>query len=159
MKFLVKSCHVIAAAAIFFSCKKQELIPDNDFGKEVLSAPNGNYWTLKTSFPDIYGRTGAGCFVINGKAYIFGGKDELSIYKKDLWQFDPVANTWTQKTGLNNLQLPRAYVASFVLNNKGYIVGGERATPGPTGKELTETWEYDPVNDSWTQKASLPVGS
>jgi len=140
------------------SCKKQEIVNYNDIGKEVLSAPNGNYWQYRTTFPSGTRREGAGCFVINGKAYIFGGIDQSGNYKKDLWQYDPVANTWTQKAGLFFFLAPRAHVSTFVINGKGYIVGGHKNNSSSGGKELAETWEYDPVENTWTQKQSLPMG-
>jgi len=140
------------------SCKKQEIVSNSDFGKEVLSAPNGNYWQYRTTFPLGTRREGAGCFVINGKAYIFGGIDEPGNYKKDLWQYDPVANTWTQKASLSIYRVARAHVSTFVINGKGYIVGGHRHAQLSDGNELTETLEYDPVANTWTAKQSLPMG-
>ena len=149
---------LIIAIITIHSCKKQEIVNYNDTGKEVLSAPNGNYWQYRTTFPYSTRREGAGCFVINGKAYIFGGIDQAGNYKKDLLQYDPIANTWIQKAPLSFYQAPRAYVSTFVINNKGYIVGGHKKNSQPDGKELAETWEYDPIENAWTQKQSLPMG-
>ncbi len=47
---------------------------------------------------------------------------------------------------------------SFSINGKGYVIGGcNNASYNPP--YLNEVWEYDPVTDSWTQKANYPGGS
>jgi N-acetylneuraminic acid mutarotase len=47
----------------------------------------------------------------------------------------------------------RLSATSFAVSGKGYIAGGH--TCG--GITLDDVWEYDPVTDAWSQKASLPT--
>jgi len=55
------------------------------------------------------------------------------------------ADSWTQKTSYPGLgqELP----ISFSIGDKGYAGCGAYAN---------DFWEYDPVNNSWTQKANIP---
>lgn len=57
--------------------------------------------------------------------------------------------TWTQKANFPGTT--QQWQTSFVINKKGYLVGGKTNTGAPT-KEL---WEYDPDSDTWTQKANF----
>ncbi|MBS1921160.1 MAG: hypothetical protein JST17_12985, partial [Bacteroidetes bacterium] len=58
-------------------------------------------------------------------------------------------NSWTQKANFNAdpVGWERAYAVGFSINGKGYIGTG-------TGY-LNDFWEYDPINDVWTQKANV----
>lgn len=89
-------------------------------------------------------------FAINGKGYIFMGSMGASL--KDVWEYDPVANTWTQK-----LDFPgagRAQAVTFTIGNKGYMVCG--IDVGSPSTVFSEVWEYDPSIDTWTKKANFP---
>ena len=67
---------------------------------------------------------------------------------KDFWEYDPAANTWTQKADFGGGT--RSQAVGFSIGNKGYI---------GTGKEdwayKRDFWEYDPATDTWTQKADF----
>ena len=43
------------------------------------------------------------------------------------------------------------------INNKGYILSGDGDDHGPL--DTGEFWEYDPLNDNWTQLTSHPGGA
>jgi N-acetylneuraminic acid mutarotase len=95
-------------------------------------------------------RIGAVAFAIGNKGYIGTGGDPNPPVKicKDLWEFDPQLNTWTQKTDFGGLA--RAYAVGFSIGSKGYIGSG--------GNDLNTTWfkdfwEYDPALNIWTRKA------
>jgi N-acetylneuraminic acid mutarotase len=83
--------------------------------------------------------------VIGGKFYVMAGdilnKGRLSVY-------DPATNRWTAK---NPLGLARDGVATAVLGNKLYAMGGERSF-----QQLDVTIVYDPVTNLWTRRASMP---
>jgi hypothetical protein len=87
--------------------------------------------------------------VIGGKFYVMGGdfrnNGRLSVY-------DPATNQWTPKTPLG---LARWGVATAVLDNKLYVMGGSRIRNN-LYEMLDITRAYDPVTDLWTQRASLP---
>jgi N-acetylneuraminic acid mutarotase len=62
--------------------------------------------------------------------------------------YDPATNQWTPKTPLGQA---RRGVATAVLGNKLYVMGGERS------REILDiTIVYDPVTNLWTRRASLP---
>jgi N-acetylneuraminic acid mutarotase len=82
--------------------------------------------------------------VIGGKFYVMGGdyrnNGRLSVY-------DPATNQWTPKTPL---RLARHGVATAVLGNRLFVMGGERS------REILDiTIVYDPVTNLWTRRASL----
>ena len=58
-----------------------------------------------------------------------------------------VTNTWVQKTSMSNY---RSYPVNFVIANKAYVGTGNN------GSYLNDFWSYDPVLNSWTQKANFP---
>ncbi len=112
-------------------------------------------------------RAGAFAFVINGKAYIGGGYDnglvsEFEIFdpEKEEWNEGKTAPTlrplylstsWTDDIDHydNVLDLRRKYTSVFVMDDKGYIAGGQGSGI------LSDCWEYDPTTDLWTQKNSF----
>jgi N-acetylneuraminic acid mutarotase len=75
----------------------------------------------------------------------FGNNGRLSVY-------DPATNQWTPKTPLG---LARRGVATAVLDNKLYVMGGYRIRNG-LDEILDITIVYDPVTNLWTRRASLP---
>lgn len=60
---------------------------------------------------------------------------------------------WRQLSDFPGLGRVRSF--GFSINGKGYIVGGNAAS-GFSSHLLNDVWEYDPVTDSWTQKAPYP---
>ncbi len=50
---------------------------------------------------------------------------------------------------------PQEYI-SFVIGNKGYLIGGRRKD---TNIPLNQIWEYDFGLDQWTNKGTMPGGS
>ena len=113
-----------------------------------------NVWTQKTDFPGTE-RT-AFSFVIGGKAYVGGGSGPPIVtgnptYFYDLWEWDPVADTWAQKA---NFPGPgRNGPVSFTIGTKGYIATGYGAS------DYDDLWEWDQTINTWAQKASFPGGT
>jgi N-acetylneuraminic acid mutarotase len=62
----------------------------------------------------------------------------------------PAGDTWTQKLGLN---VGRRYAVSFSIGSKGYL--GTGYNPNVSPYNYNDFWEYDPSNNSWTQKANF----
>ena len=116
--------------------------------------PANDTWTQKADFGG-GGRTGATGFSIGNKGYVGTGstgmdKNGFSINHKDLWEYDPGTDTWTQKADLEGLA--RYAAAGFSIGDKGYIGTGHLAGDFD---HTDEFWEYDPVADDWTQKADF----
>ncbi len=102
-------------------------------------------------------------FAINGKLYVgLGAEYYLAIPPagphrnlKDLWEYNPATNAWTQKASLPDSSRTESNV--FVVNNKAYIVGGNGVFDGGTTVSQTnQVWEYDPAGNKWTKKANYP---
>ena len=100
-------------------------------------------WTRKTDYPE----SGAACvgFSIGSHGYIGtggSGYDDGSAATGDLYEYDTLANTWTQKASL-----PRARqdAFGFSIGDKGYIGGGLiYYGQGYAGDYLADLWEYTP---------------
>jgi N-acetylneuraminic acid mutarotase len=117
--------------------------------------PATEIWTQKPDVPGGTDRTGAIAFAIGGKGYIGLGSFDVFTHpsKTDLWEYDPVINTWTKKADLPDTG--RKEATCFVVNNKAYVVGG---SINYTGYNSAHVWEYDPQANKWTAKKDYPTG-
>lgn len=114
-----------------------------------------NTWTQKASLPAA-ARAHAIAFAINGKGYVGLGND-LTYGTGDLgdfWQYDPVADSWTQKAAFSGGN--REGAVSFVINGEGYVCAGGKVANGST-TYFTDLWQYDPGTNAWSAKANLPA--
>jgi N-acetylneuraminic acid mutarotase len=115
----------------------------NDFANAQTYA-----WTQKADFPG-RDRYETFQFAINGKGYVGTGisSNGSFIYHNDNWEYDPVSNTWVQKSNFPGT--PRRGSASFTNGIKGYVCTGWAPA------QLNDLWEYNPITDSWLQKANF----
>jgi hypothetical protein len=113
-----------------------------------LLAQATNTWTPKTSLGT--GRRDAVGFAIGNKGYI-GTGNAYSAALADFWEFDPVANTWTQKANVPGGA--RSGGMGFGIGTKGYMGGGYNNS---TGVYYTDFYEYDVAGNTWTAKATMP---
>jgi len=115
------------------------------FDVELLS------WQRVADMPERAARTTS--FVINGKAYVFGGLTaSAGNGANTLYCYDPQTNTWTK-----NASMPaagRMDALSFVHNNKAYVLGGSEVYNNPVNQQC---FTYDPQTDTWTRLADLPA--
>lgn len=111
--------------------------------------PASDTWTQKADFGGTVRRSPAG-FSIGDKGYVGTGyyyENWTNIYCNDFWEYDPDANTWTQKADFAGAR--RSDAVGFSIGNKGYI------GTGYIGGETRDFWEYDPDTDTWTRKADF----
>ncbi|MBL7964550.1 MAG: hypothetical protein JNM31_12000 [Flavobacteriales bacterium] len=110
--------------------------------------PNSDTWTPRTSCPgpDRYGARG---FSIDGVGYMTCGWNNNApvVQLKDLWAYDPLSDSWTQKADLPGP--PRYTAITCATSSKGYVGLGYQPY-------LNDWWEYDPVTDTWTQRTPFP---
>ncbi len=115
--------------------------------------PTANTWTKKNQNHPLGTTTslqGAFAFVVNGKAYIGGGNDGNA--RRELYEYDPVANTWTKKEDFPNTNgIYRTQ--AFAIGTKGYVGAG--VVGGGTNK----FWEYDTATNTWKEVAAYPGDS
>lgn len=117
-----------------------------------------NSWTQKANFPGA-ARRDAAAFSIGTKAYVGTGINNADAFMgtplSDFWQYDPVTNTWTNKTSYpGNFGGGAYYVTGFAVSGKGYFCCGKLGA----STYSNELWEYDPTTNSWLQKANFPGG-
>nr|HPH56314.1 kelch repeat-containing protein [Smithella sp.] len=93
------------------------------------------------------GRYAAVGFAIDGKGYVGTGYDGSTAYK-DFWEYDPVANVWTQKADFGGGK--RYAAAGFVIDGKGYV-----GTGYDDSINYKDFWAYDPVANVWTRKTDF----
>ena len=108
-------------------------------------------------------RMGASSFVIDDVAYVVGGENNSECVT-DFWAFDPSGETWIEKRKISNVSdddydddyatIARSYGVAFTMYGLGYLTCGENA-----GSGRNNTWEYDPVNDLWTERTSYEAGT
>jgi N-acetylneuraminic acid mutarotase len=72
-------------------------------------------------------------FVVNGKGYVTAGEGS----KVDCWEFNPEADTWTQKTNFPGAA--RTYAVGFGLGSTGYVATGSNGST-----RLDDVWELAP---------------
>ena len=112
-------------------------------------------WVQRASLPAA--RNHVGGAVLNGLLYSIGGQtgqDAASVFKSDVWRYEPATNKWTTLPSLPNQ--PRSHIASatFDYNGRIYALGGE----GPGRIALTSVDTYNPSTNSWTSLAPLLAG-
>ncbi len=112
--------------------------------------PITNTWSLKAPIPGAR-RLSSG-FSINGKGYVTCGLYNVFDKYNDLWEYDPTSNTWTQRASLP--AAARYGTTTFTVNGIGYVVCGNLGSA--TGPYTSELWAYNPVTNSWSQRADLP---
>lgn len=86
---------------------------------------------------------GSACaFSINNKGYITTGQGDNTNYLNDTWEYDPVADIWTQKANFPGTA--RRGAVAFVIDNIAYIGTGEDAS----GMQ-NDFYKYDPATNTW----------
>jgi N-acetylneuraminic acid mutarotase len=103
-------------------------------------------WSQVASLPSKYWASELVVFAVAGKGYVVNTEQDSS---RDVWEYDPQADTWTRKNPFPGAQRYRAI--SFVLGNTGYLGGGA----SQRSATMRELWAYNPQDDSWTQKANV----
>lgn len=136
----------------------------NYFGNKFLTDfwkydPSSDSWYPVAPFPGA-GRSGAVAFTLNGKGYVGTGYNILNGSTNplsDFWQFDPTVGAtgkWTRvadfghsKTQLDTTVSARYGAAAFTVKNRAFVGWGEDINQ----YDYKDLWEYDAVNNVWTQ--------
>jgi len=108
-------------------------------------------WTRKADIGSIRRSTGVG-FNIGEKGYIGLGLQDYDTRLADLWEYDPAIDVWTRKADFPTspeLGYGRWGAVAFSIADKAYV--GQGYYYEPHG----DMWEYNPANDTWTEKTPL----
>jgi N-acetylneuraminic acid mutarotase len=82
------------------------------------------------------------------KAYVCLGQTQTVAFMKDLWEFNPQTETWSQKA--NYTGSARRQAVCFTAANLAYVGTGESAA----GLK-NDFYSFNPETNSWTQRADF----
>ena len=134
---------LISIILILHSCIKS--VPD------YPDIPFGN-WVKKSYLSNGLPRSGASAWVIGDTGYLVGGYNKQNdSCLSDLWQFDPVLNSWSQKAFFPGK--PRQAGVGFAIGSNGYLCTGYDSVHQML---FQDCWQYNSVNNSWIRMADLP---
>ena len=123
-----------------------------------------NYWVKKSDFgSDTIGnglkRERAVAFSIDNFGYVGTGIDTSETVLNDFWKYDQALNAWSQIATLPGSV--RRNAIAFDANGKGYVgTGINTVNSSDFGSQtLNDMWEYNPISNSWLQKAPYPAAA
>lgn len=106
--------------------------------------PVSNSWQALATNPGAASTMDSPGFAINGRLYVPAAGE--------MYEYNPETNVWTKKSYPAEL----GYLgggAAFSINGKGYLgIGWVHGK----GVDVSDFFEYDPLLDKWTRKASFP---
>ena len=104
------------------------------------------------------GRASARAAVLDGKAYVFAGRDSTGHYLNDLWQYNPETDTWTYVSQCPGNKRVNATIAA--ADGALYMGLGYSASHAYNDTAyLRDWWKYDPQNGQWTSLAQYPCAN
>lgn len=106
-------------------------------------------WTRKAEFYEGEFRYQSTTFALGTNGYLGLGEVEGRVYS-DVWAYNAESDTWQRKNDFPGLK--RYGAVSFVIGTKAYVGLGYSAAES---RNLTDFWEYDYLNDEWTEVASV----
>ena len=116
--------------------------------------PVGNSWAAMASMPQAAFMASAVYYPPTNKIYVFGGEDAVTGVNYDITRiYDIASNTWTNGANMPDV---RSFMASGYnsANGKIYLVSGYNT--GFVDSAQPNTWEYDPVANTFTERAPFP---
>src|SRR5207249_10601064 len=125
----------------------------NEFGK---FDPVANTWTPLAPVPDLNNAEASGVYAPNvNKLFVFGGEEvTFATVVNTARIYDIATDTWSTGAPMPDL---RAFMASGYFNGKIYLVRGY--STGNITPAFLQTWEYDPVADTFATKTSIPAAA
>ena len=117
--------------------------------------PVNNTWTPLANVPTAFYDAPSVYAPNTNRIYVFGGFDNTFVARDIVQIYDVASGTWVA----NGAPMPdpagRYFASGAYYNGKIYVIGG---FDGVTFSEQSQTWEYDPVADTWdTSRAPIPV--
>lgn len=132
-------------------------IDDFGFKRKMYSySPFQDDWDEEVSLGGASGdglERGSACaFSLNHenvqKVYVCLGQTQTVAYMKDLWEFNPQTETWSQKANFSGTA--RRQAVCFTVANNAYVGTGETAS----GLKK-DFYAYNPTTNTWTQVADF----
>lgn len=113
---------------------------DNNLNVLEIYNPNTDTWSTGENLPEALSFQGLMGVKFGDRIHLF--------YKSYHYEYDPDTDTYLQK---NNVPSGRTWGTCAAVGSHIYIIGGHSGSGTNTNQVL------DPVNDSWTTAAPLPV--
>ncbi|KAM4561865.1 kelch-like protein 9 [Fundulus diaphanus] len=111
-----------------------------------------NEWTFVTNMVEPhYGHAGT---VHGGLMYISGGITR-DTFQKELWCYDPVADTWSRRADMMEL---RGLHCMCTVGDRLYVMGGNHFRGSSDYDDVLGCEFYSPDTDQWTVVAPMPRG-
>jgi N-acetylneuraminic acid mutarotase len=107
-------------------------------------------YSEKQSTP-MYIGFGASC-IHDSLIYTFGGLSHFEGNVIKSWIYAPDTDTWDS---ICDMKFQHGETTAQVINNKIYVIGGGENTPRDSFKISGKVEMYDPVSDSWEEKAEI----
>jgi len=115
-----------------------------------------DHWTRLADFPGTP-RSFAFAFTLNNKILVGGGLKTDYGQLNDLWEYDPIQNSWVLlNNSMNAFPNGISSTVAFTIQNEAYLVGG---TLGNTSTFSKSIYTYDKVNKDFVASAEndLPI--
>lgn len=134
---------------VVFTGNNKMYIPSHSYSstKRVFVYDGSNWTSVVSAVPWQFSNKYFTAFSVGDKGYAF--QDDVFL---KLFEYNMTTNVWTDK-GFFGGGDHRLDPVSFVIGNKAYVAGGCYFG----GLNYTDLWEYNPANNQWTQKASMPA--
>ncbi|XP_068185735.1 kelch-like protein 9 [Antennarius striatus] len=111
-----------------------------------------NEWTFVTSMVEPhYGHAGA---VHRDLMYISGGITR-DAFQKELWCYDPVGDTWSQRADMSEL---RGLHCMCTVGDRLYVMGGNHFRGSGDYDDVLACEYYSPETDQWTAVVPMTRG-
>uniref|UniRef100_A0A3P8Q7G8 BTB domain-containing protein n=1 Tax=Astatotilapia calliptera TaxID=8154 RepID=A0A3P8Q7G8_ASTCA len=111
-----------------------------------------NEWTFVNSMVEPhYGHAGT---VHEGLMYISGGITR-DTFQKELWCYDPVADTWSRRADMTEL---RGLHCMCTVEDRLYVMGGNHFRGCSDYDDVLGCEYYSPDTDQWTVVSPMPRG-
>ncbi|MBG0860608.1 MAG: IPT/TIG domain-containing protein, partial [Bacteroidales bacterium] len=122
-------------------------ILDNKFW---IFDPIQKNWLPKNDFTGYSSKLPVEYFVIGNKGYVI-------FADKVFCEYDPTSDKWTQLTSFPGPGTNRAFMVSFVIDNKAYVgLGRDFFTYEEV--QYDNIWIFDPQTGSWAESTFMPWG-
>ena len=110
-----------------------------------------NQWNKKANFGG-EARHRATAFTIGDKGYIGMGhvNSAVHIIYKDIWEYDPATNSWTQKADFGGGL--RYQCTAFSIGHYGYMGLGRN----PQNTYEKDFWKFNPISNTWYPIPDFP---
>lgn len=111
--------------------------------------------SVRACAPMPEGRAAACATTLNGKAYVFAGRDSEGKRRNELWQYDPASDTWTN---LGAAPM-KGRVNATMTATDGHLYAGLGYSASHAYVDSAyqrDWWEYTPQTNTWRRLADFP---